>query len=134
LRLETVARPEPGEGEVQVRVRAAGVNPIDWKFRAGYLKEFAPLELPHVPGFDLAGTVAAVGRNVTELAAGDEVFGRGSATYAEFAVAPVRSLARKPGRLSFEEAATLGVGGITAWSGLFDAAELDGGQRLQIGR
>jgi NADPH:quinone reductase-like Zn-dependent oxidoreductase len=132
LRLERVERPEPGEGEVLVRVRAAGVNPIDWKYRAGYLREFAPLELPHVPGIDVAGSVEAAGTNVTEFAAGDDVLGRGSGTYAEFALAPVASLAPKPESLGFEEAATLGVGGVTAWSGLFDSAELEAGQRLLV--
>jgi NADPH:quinone reductase-like Zn-dependent oxidoreductase len=132
LTLESVDRPEPGDGEVLVRVRAAGVNPIDWKFRAGYLQEFMPLDLPHTPGIDLAGTVESVAADVQDLAAGDAVFGRGSGTYAEFAVAPSGSLAVKPQRISFEEAATLGVGGVTAWSGLFDTARLDAGQRLLV--
>jgi NADPH:quinone reductase-like Zn-dependent oxidoreductase len=132
LKLETVDRPEPGEGEVLVRVRAAGVNPIDWKFRAGYLQEFMPLDLPHILGVDLAGTVEAVGPGAGKLSAGDDVFGRGSATYAEFANAPATSLALKPDGLSFEAAATLGLGGVTAWSGLFDAATLMAGQRLLV--
>src|SRR6266568_5107035 len=83
LRLESVPAPEPGAGEVLVRVRAAAVNPIDWKFRAGYLQEFMPLELPHVLGIDVAGTVETAGAQVTTFAVGDEVFGRGSSTYAE---------------------------------------------------
>lgn len=132
LNLERVDRPTPGPGEVLVRVRAAGVNPIDWKFRAGYLQEFVPLDLPHVAGLDLAGTVELPGMAVDAFAAGGAVFGRGSGTYAEFAVAPAGSLAVKPDRLSFEEAATLGVGGVTAWSGLFDAAKLEAGQRLLV--
>ena len=132
LVVETVVRPEPKEGEVLLRVRAAGVNAIDWKFRAGYLKDFMPLELPHILGFDVAGTVEAVGAGVSDFAPGDEVFGRGAGTYAEYAVAPVASLARKPANLSFDEAATLAVGGITAWVGLFDTASLEAGQRLLV--
>jgi len=81
LVVETVVRPEPKEGEVLLRVRAAGVNAIDWKFRAGYLKDFMPLELPHILGFDVAGTVEAVGAGVSDFAPGDEVFGRGAGTF-----------------------------------------------------
>jgi NADPH:quinone reductase-like Zn-dependent oxidoreductase len=132
LTLESVDRPEPRDSEVLVRVHAAGVNPIDWKFRAGYLQEFMPLDLPYTPGIDVAGTVESVGADVPDLAAGDAVFGRGSGTYAEFALAPSGSLAVKPKRISFEEAATLGVGGVTAWSGLFDTARLEAGQRLLV--
>ena len=115
-----------------VRVHAAGVNPIDWKLRAGYLQAFMPVELPHIPGFDLAGTIEALGPGVTDLAVGDDVFGRGAGTYAQYAVAPATTLARKPAPISFEQAATLPVGGVTAWAGLFEAAELEPGQRLLV--
>jgi NADPH:quinone reductase-like Zn-dependent oxidoreductase len=132
LRLETVQRPDPEPGEVLVRVRAAGVNPIDWKIRAGYLQQFMPLDLPYTPGIDVAGTVEEVGAEVDGLAAGDEVFGRGAGTYAELAVAPAVSLARKPVGIGFEDAATLGVGGITSWVGLFDVGKLQPGQRVLV--
>jgi NADPH:quinone reductase-like Zn-dependent oxidoreductase len=132
LRLEDAPRPEPGEGEVLVRVRTAGVNPIDWKLRAGYLQAFMPVELPHTLGFDLAGTVEAVGAGVAGFAPGDAVFGRGASTYAEYAVAPATTLAPKPAAVSFDQAATLAVGGVTAWAGLFEAAGLEPGQRLLV--
>ena len=132
LRVETVPRPEPGEGEVLVRVHSAGVNPIDWKYRAGYLQGFAPLELPHIPGFELSGTVAEIGAGVSDFSTGDEVFGRGSGTYAEYAVAPVTTLAPKPVAVSFDQAATLAIGGVTAWASLFEAAKLEPGQRLLV--
>lgn len=132
LRLESVERPQPGAGEVLVRVRAAGVNPIDWKIRAGYLQQFMPLDLPHILGIDVAGVVEEVGADVDDLAAGDEVFGRGAGTYAELAVAPAVSLAHKPAGVAFEDAATLGVGGITSWVGLFDVAKLEPGQRVLV--
>jgi NADPH:quinone reductase-like Zn-dependent oxidoreductase len=132
LALEQVPKPEPGAGEVLVRVHAAGVNPIDWKFRAGYLEQYMPLELPSTPGLDLSGTVETLGPGVTEFAPGDAVFGRGQATYAEYAVAPTGTLALKPTGVSFDEAATLGVGGVTAWAGLFDIADLQPGQRLLV--
>jgi NADPH:quinone reductase-like Zn-dependent oxidoreductase len=129
---EDVARPEPKEGEVLLRVEAAGVNAIDWKFRAGHLKDFMPVELPHTPGYDLAGTVAEVGAGGAGFARGDDVFGRGEATYAEYALAPAINLARKPASITFEEAATLALGGLTAWAGLFDTAKLAPGQRLLV--
>jgi NADPH:quinone reductase-like Zn-dependent oxidoreductase len=132
LGVETVPVPEPGDGEVLVRVHSAGVNPIDWKIRAGYLQTFMPLDLPHIPGFDLSGTVAEVGAGVSEFAPGDAVFGRGAGTYAEYAVAPEGTLAPKPGAVSFDQAATLAVGGVTAWAGLLDAAKLEAGQRLLV--
>ena len=132
LRLEEAPRPEPGEGQVLVRVRVAGVNPIDWKLRAGYLQAFMPVELPHIPGFDVAGTVEALGPGVTRFAVGDEVFGRGAATYAQYAVAPATTLAHKPAAISFEQAATVPVGGVTAWAGLFEAARLEPGQRVLV--
>src|SRR5438132_6976251 len=132
LEVGNVARPEPGAGQVLVRVRAAGVNPIDWKFRAGYLKDFVPLQLPHIPGLDLAGTVEQAGAGVTDVAPGGAVFGQGSATYAEFAIADSGALARKPETVSFEQAAALGLGAITAWAGLFDVAALEAGQRVLV--
>jgi NADPH:quinone reductase-like Zn-dependent oxidoreductase len=132
LTLEQVPKPEPGPGQVLVRVHAAGVNPIDWKFRAGYLQQYVPVELPSTPGLDVSGVVDAVGEGVTEFAPGDAVFGRGAGTYAEYAVAPVGTLALKPAGLSFDAAATLSVGGVTAWTGLFDIAELEPSQRLLV--
>lgn len=132
LVVDLVPRPEPKAGEVLIRVHAAGVNQIDWKFRAGYLKQFMPLELPHTPGLDVAGTVVALAPDVTAFAEGDDVFGRGAGSYAEYAIAPVATLARKPAALSFEQAATLPIAGVTAWVGLFDTAHLEAGQRLLV--
>lgn len=132
LRVEDVPGPAPKAGELLVRVRATGVHPMDWKLRAGYLKDFMPLELPHVPGYELAGTVEQLGERVTDFQPGDAVFGKGSATYAEYAVAPVATLARKPDSISFEQAATLGVSGVTAWQALFEAAQLESGQRVLV--
>jgi NADPH:quinone reductase-like Zn-dependent oxidoreductase len=108
------------------------VNPIDWKLRAGYLKTYMPVDLPATPGLDVAGTVEQVGPGVTEFSTGDNVFGRGTATYAEYATGPVATLARKPDAVSFDQAATLHVGGETAWVALFDTAQLEAGQRVLI--
>jgi NADPH:quinone reductase-like Zn-dependent oxidoreductase len=132
LRVEEVARPEPKAGEVLIRVRAVSVNVIDWMFRAGYLKDFMPLELPHTPGNDVAGTVKAIGADVVDFSPGDDVFGQATATYAEYATAPVGNIEHKPATLSFEEAATLALSGVSAWTGLFDAANIEAGQRLLV--
>ncbi len=132
LVVDQVPRPEPKEGEVLIRVHAAGVNPIDWKLRAGYLKEFMPVQLPYTPGYDLAGTVERVGPGVTEFTPGQAVFGRGMGAYAEYAMAPATALAPKPDNTSFDEATTIAIGGVTAWAGLFDAANLQAGQRLLV--
>src|SRR5689334_6683769 len=90
-----------------------------------------PLELPHVPGYEFAGTVEAVGNAVTGFTRGDDVFGQGSGTYAEYAVAPATTIARKPAKLSFEDAVPLGLSGVTAWSGV-DLAAIEPGQRVLV--
>jgi NADPH:quinone reductase-like Zn-dependent oxidoreductase len=132
LVIEEVPRPEPQAGEVLVRVHAAGVNPVDWKIRRGYLKDFMPVPLPFTPGLDLAGIVAAVGPDVTTVQPGQAVFGRGSGAYAEYAIAPANALAPKPHALSFDQAATIPVGASTAWAAIFDVAGLQAGQRLLV--
>jgi NADPH:quinone reductase-like Zn-dependent oxidoreductase len=133
LKLGQVAQPEPPEGEVLVRVHAAGVNPIDWKIRAGFLKDFMPATFPYVPGADLAGVVEKVGAGLTAFQPGQAVFGRSSqGSYAEYALAPANALALKPANLSFDEAATIPVGATTAWQALFDHGNLQPGQRVLI--
>nr|WP_300151717.1 NADP-dependent oxidoreductase [Propionicimonas sp.] len=113
LHPEEVAAPDAGPGQVRIRVRAAGVNPFDWKLRSGMMAGGAAApEEPVVPGLEASGVVDQVGDGVTGVAAGDEVFGLGSATYAEQAV--LRAWAPKPANLSWEQAAGLGVAGETA--------------------
>src|SRR5579859_6548153 len=92
LAVETVPRPEPQPGEVLVRVQAAGVNPVDWKIRSGSMQAYMPVPLPWTPGIDLAGVVEAVGAGVTAFQPGQAVYGRGTGTYAEYALAPAVSL------------------------------------------
>jgi NADPH:quinone reductase-like Zn-dependent oxidoreductase len=133
LKLEQIPQPEPQEGEVLVRVYAAGVNPVDWKIRAGWMKSFRPSTFPYVPGADLAGVVEKVGSGVTSFQPGQEVFGRSSqGSYTEYGIAPANTLALKPKSLSFDEAATIPVGATTAWQGLFDHGNLQPGQRVLI--
>ena len=133
LKFEQAAQPEPQEGEVLVRVHAAGVNPVDWKIRAGFLKDFMPATFPYVPGADLAGVVERVGAGVTAFQPGQAVFGRSSqGSYTEYALAPADALALKSADLSFDEAATIPVGATTAWQALFDHGNLQPGQRVLI--
>ncbi|HLX39534.1 MAG TPA: NADP-dependent oxidoreductase, partial [Ktedonobacteraceae bacterium] len=133
LRLEQIPVPEPQEGEVLVRVHAAGVNPMDWKIRSGMLKNFMPATFPYAPGADLAGVVAKIGPGVTAFQPGQAVFGRSSkGSYAEYSIAPASTLALKPSSLSYDEAATIAVGATTAWQGLFDHGKLQSGQRVLI--
>lgn len=133
LKFERIARPEPQEGEVLVRVYAAGVNPIDWKIRKGWLKDFMPSTFPYIPGADLAGVVEKVGPGVTTFQPGQEVFGRSSrGSYTEYGIAPASTLALKPKTLSFDEAATIPLGATTAWQGIFDHGNLQPGQRILI--
>ncbi len=132
LVVDLVPRPVPKEGEVLIRVHTAGVNAIDWKLRAGYLQAYMPIELPATPGIDVAGTVKQVGSGVTAFAVGDDVFGRGVGTYAEYAVGKVATLAHIPDGVSFDQAATLHVGGVVSWVGLFDVAHVEPGQRVLI--
>ncbi|MFE5716314.1 NADP-dependent oxidoreductase [Streptomyces sp. NPDC056501] len=108
-----VAVPEPGPGEVRVKVAAVGVNPVDWKRRYGWVEEFYPTTFPAVPGLEFAGTVDALGEGVTDLAVGDQVLGwTKTGAYAEYAIAG--TVAPKPLGLSWEAAASLPVAGETA--------------------
>jgi NADPH:quinone reductase-like Zn-dependent oxidoreductase len=127
-------RPEPGIGEILVRVQAAGVNPTDWKHRGGlpWLSEPVP-----VLGWDVSGVVERTGPGVTLFAPGDEVFGmlpypRGAGGYAEFAKAPTRSFVRKPASLDHTQAAALPLAALTAYQALVDTAGLRAGQRVLV--
>ncbi|XMA37092.1 NADP-dependent oxidoreductase [Streptomyces albogriseolus] len=103
LRLVDTEKPHAGPGEIRVAVRAAGVNPVDWRIREGQMRPALPASLPAGVGLDAAGVVDEVGEGVTDVSIGDRVFGEGTDTYAEFAV--LHAWARMPEGLSFEEAA-----------------------------
>ncbi|MFF0223012.1 NADP-dependent oxidoreductase [Streptomyces sp. NPDC004629] len=116
-----VARPRPGTAEVLVAVRAAGVNPVDWKLREGLRRpgDVAERAFPAVFGSEVSGVVAEVGEGVTGIAVGDEVFGNTVAGgYAEYALLPAAVTAHKPAGLSFTDAATLPVAAATAYDGI----------------
>ncbi len=129
-----VPKPTPGPTELLVAVRAAGVNPADWKVRAGLRRDVVPVEPPAVLGREVAGVVEAVGQDVDGFAAGDEVFGYtapGSGGYAEFTLVNASQAAKKPTQVSFTDAATLAVGAGTAYDGIRQLA-LTEGQTLLI--
>ncbi|HWM57197.1 MAG TPA: NADP-dependent oxidoreductase [Pseudonocardia sp.] len=137
LEVRPAAIPEPLPTEIRVRVAAAGVNPVDWKTRAGAGMAAVIGPPPFTVGWDVAGTVDAVGTGVTRFAVGDAVFGmpwfpRQAAAYAEFVTAPSRHFAHRPARLSEIEAAGLSLAGLTAWQGLVDVAQLAAGQRVLV--
>jgi NADPH:quinone reductase-like Zn-dependent oxidoreductase len=137
LELAERPTPEPIPTEIQVRVHAAGVNPVDLKTRAGQGMSRVLGEPPFTVGWDVAGTVTAVGFGVTRFRVGDEVFGlpwfpREAAAYAEYVTAPSRHFAGKPHPLSFEEAAALPLAGLTAWQVLVDAIQMDDGDDVLI--
>jgi NADPH:quinone reductase-like Zn-dependent oxidoreductase len=127
LRVEEVPTPEPGDGEVLIRVRAASINPIDWKQRRG----LSARDLPAVLGNDISGTVEQ--SRADGLAEGDDVFGFApKGGYAEYAASPAPAVAKKPAGLSHEQAAALPVAGLTAWQALFDRGGLQSGQTLLV--
>ncbi|MGW8988795.1 NADP-dependent oxidoreductase [Streptomyces zhihengii] len=134
LRIVETERPEPGPSEVLVRVHAAGVNPTDlWHRETGGLLGERPVPL----GWDVSGTVEAVGLGVTMYRPGDAVYGmprlpRPAGAYAEFLTAPARHLALRPAGLSHTEAAALPVAALTAWQSLVDTAGVGPGQRVLV--
>lgn len=134
LQVEDTPRPEPADGEVLIRVKAAGVNPVDYKIRSGeFMKGKIPL--PTTLGRDVAGIVEAVGRGVAGFKPGDEVYAflsSKSGGYAEFAIAKENEVAQKPMTLDFVKAAAVPLAAITAWQGLFDHGHLREGQRVLI--
>ncbi|WAP55163.1 NADP-dependent oxidoreductase [Streptomyces sp. S465] len=138
--LEYGERPEPkvGPDTVLIRVKAAAVNPVDWKTRAGYLDPFLDAVFPVIPGWDVSGVVERTGPAVTEFQPGDEVIGyvredflsRG--TCAEYVAAPIRTLARKPRNLSFTQAAGIPLAGLTAYQTLTRALKAGEGDTVLV--
>ncbi|ASV37763.1 quinone oxidoreductase [Pseudomonas sp. NS1(2017)] len=137
FRLTTIPKPVAGVGQVLVRIRASGLNPLDGKIRAGQAAH-ARQPLPAVLGMDLAGTVEAVGPDVGDWHVGDDVYGLATGiggvqgSLAEYAAVDVRLLAKKPEVLSMREAAVLPLVLITAWEGLVDRARVGSGHKVLI--
>ncbi|TPN13893.1 MULTISPECIES: NADP-dependent oxidoreductase [unclassified Mesorhizobium] len=127
--------PSPNAGEVLVRIKAAGINPVDGAVRAGHYPLLG--EPPFILGWDLSGTVEALGPGVSGLNPGDAVFGmprfpRQAATYAELAAVPADEIARKPAHADHVQAGALPLAGLTAWQGLVRHGALKAGQRVLV--
>lgn len=136
LKLEEIQKPVPRDDEVLIKVRAASVNPLDYHLlRHAFLRRVmsaaSKVEITR-PGRDVAGEVDAIGRNVTQFKPGDEAFGACNGAFAEYACARESALAMKPNNVSFEEAASSPVAGLTALQGLRDKGQIQPGQKVLI--
>ena len=132
---------DPSEGMVLVTVKAAGVNPVDWKVREGFFKQMAPLQFPATLGMDFSGVIEKVGESgssSSDLKQGDEVYGQagvlmgGSGAFAEMTLAKSDTIAHKPRTLSHEQAAGLPLVGVSAWQALVETMQLSKGQKILI--
>jgi NADPH:quinone reductase-like Zn-dependent oxidoreductase len=136
LRYEDAEQPVPGAGEVRLRVAATTFNPVDANIRAGFMQGPIPVTLPHTPGYDVAGTVDALGDGVEGVAIGDAVVGFlpmvADGASAEYVVAAAEILTAAPSGIPLPDAAALPSVGLTAWQALFELGELKAGQRVLI--
>ena len=134
LRFEEVVVPAPGTDELLIKVQAASVNPLDWKTRAGYLKDYFPHKLPFIPGWDASGIVEGTGSGVTKFKKGDEVYVKTNhdGTYAEYAIVTEREAAIKPTSVDFIYAAAIPITALTAWQALFEKGQLAAGHKVLI--
>lgn len=138
LHFEEIPTPQPADNEVQIQILYTGVNPVDWKIREGYLKNRLPHEFPIILGWDAAGIVTAIGKNVRKFKKSDEVFAYCRkptvkwGTYAEYTCFDADNVAIKPKNISFAQAAGVPLAGLTAWQALFDFAKLKKGETILI--
>ena len=133
---EDAPRPEPKDGEVLIKVAAAGINPVDAMIEKGAMEKEVSHTLPLIPGWDVAGTIEALGPGVTNFAAGDAVFSfadvRRDGAYAEFIALPAALVSPKPTTTDFAAAASIPLAGTTAWEALTEQANLQSGQTILI--
>jgi NADPH:quinone reductase-like Zn-dependent oxidoreductase len=137
LKCEEIEKPVPKPDEVLIKVRAASVNPLDWRLMEGkpaILRLFLGLRKPRLgrPGVDVAGEIEAVGRNVMQFKPGDEVFGGCSGAFAEYACTAASKLVIKPDNVTFEQAASVNVAGLTALQGLRNKGKIQPGSKVLI--
>lgn len=136
LELNDIDIPTAGADDVLIKVKAAAVNPVDWKIREGYLQPMLNHELPLTIGWDVAGVVEAVGENVRHLKVGDAVYSRPEITkngsFADYMVATAEEVALKPESLTWQEAAGVPLTALTAWQSLYELAQLQAGERVLI--
>ncbi|WP_449620695.1 NADP-dependent oxidoreductase [Robertmurraya sp. Marseille-Q9965] len=133
---QELPKPEIKANQVLVEVYATSVNPIDWKLRAGYLKQMLDWSFPIILGWDVAGKIVEVGSKVKHFQVGDEIFARPDTTpegtYAEFTTVDEELLAKKPSNLTFEESASIPLAGLTAWQCLVDSTKVKHGDKVLI--
>ena len=132
LRYEEWDDPQAGDGQILIGVTAAGINPIDWKIRSGAMKDFIPLKLPAILGYDYSGVVRSVGKGVEGYAEGDKVFGRAGQAYAELLLADLAGLSKLPQGLDPIEAAALPVVLNTGEQLIVQAGKVQAGQTVII--
>ena len=136
LQLNQIDTPKINTDDILIKVKSSSINPVDWKIREGYLKDFIPYQMPVTLGFDVSGVVSEVGSEVTDFKIGDEVFSRPDISrdgaYADYIAVKADEVAFKSSKLSFEQAAALPLAGITAWQCLIDVGQLQAGQRVLI--
>ena len=136
LKYEEVPRPVPAADEVLIKVYASGVNPVDWKMRAGLAESLFPIDLPFIPGWDVSGEIEEVGSDILIFRKGDEVYGRPDVTrdgtYAEYVAVKADQINFKPQSIDHDKAAAVPLAGLTAWQGLFDYGKLEEGQKVLI--
>ena len=136
LVVEQVPKPEPGLGQVLVRIHAASVNPVDWRLREGEMKAFIQIQFPATVGRDLAGVIEAVSEDVHGLRPGDEVFAvmprEAFGAYAEYAVLDQSAVALKPKTLDFVQAAAFPMSALTAWQGVVETGGIKAGDSLFV--
>lgn len=136
LHYEDAPRPQPKPDDLLIRVRAAAVNPVDWKIREGYLQGFLNHRLPLILGWDVAGEVVEVGPEATGFKVGDKVYSRPDierdGSYAEYIAVKASDAALKPATLDLVHAAAVPLAALTAWQSLVDAAQLQAGQTVLI--
>ena len=136
LTMERVQKPSVGHGQILVKVMAAGVNPIDWKLRAGEMKAIIPVQFPVTVGRDLSGVVETVAEDVKTFRPGDTVYAvmpkEAFGAYAEYALLDQFHVARKPETLDFMHAATIPMSALTAWQSIVDIGELKAGDNILV--
>jgi alcohol dehydrogenase len=139
IEIRQISTPNLSAGKVLVEVKAAGINPIDWKIREGYMQQMIHLQFPSTLGLDFSGVIKQVGEDVSsDFSQGDEVYGQagvpsgGSGTFSEMSLASATSIAHKPKTLGHIEAAALPLVGVSAWQALVEFMGLSNGQKILI--
>ena len=132
LHYTDVDLPKPKADEILVKVKAAAVNPVDWKIRDGKGEKFG-MKLPIILGADFAGKVEEIGKDIKKFKKDDAVYGKILlGCYAEYVIVKENELGRKPGNLDFKNAASLPMGALTSWQAIFETAKLESGQKILI--